>query len=161
MHTVRGKPGVGIVKANKALPPTYLWIAIAIMLVLHFLLPLANVIPWPWNLLGIVPFVCGIVLNIVADNAFRRAATTVKPFQESTTLVTSGVFRISRHPMYLGFVLSLVGIEVLLGTLAPLLVIPVFAVLMDAVFIQVEESMLEAKFGQSWLEYKAKVRRWI
>jgi protein-S-isoprenylcysteine O-methyltransferase Ste14 len=63
--------------------------------------------------------------------------------------------------MYLGFVLALIGIAVLLGSLAPFVVIPVIAVLMDRMFIEVEESMLQDKFGPSWLEYKAKVRRWI
>jgi protein-S-isoprenylcysteine O-methyltransferase Ste14 len=63
--------------------------------------------------------------------------------------------------MYLGFVLALIGIAVLLGSLAPFVVIPVFVVLMDRIFIQVEESMLQVKFAQAWLEYKATVRRWI
>ena len=148
-------------EGKKVLPPTYLWISIAIMLALHFLFPLTRIIHWPWNLLGIFPLACGIALNLIADNAFRTAKTTVKPFEESTALVTSGVFRISRHPMYLGFVLSLIGMAVLLGSLVSFLVIPVFAVLMDRVFIQVEERTLEAKFDQAWLDYKAKVRRWI
>jgi protein-S-isoprenylcysteine O-methyltransferase Ste14 len=148
-------------QGKMVLPPTYLWIAIAVMLALHFLLPLTKIIAWPWNLLGIIPLAGGIALNLIADNVFRTARTTVKPFQESTALVTSGVFRISRHPMYLGFVLVLIGLAVILGSLTPFIVVPVFAVLMDQVFIQIEESMLEEKFGQVWLEYKAKVRRWI
>jgi protein-S-isoprenylcysteine O-methyltransferase Ste14 len=148
-------------KGKEVLPPTYLWVAIAIMLVLHFLFPVTKIIPWPWNLLGLIPLACGIALNLIADNAFRKVETTVKPFQESTALVTRGVFRISRHPMYLGFVLAVIGIAVLLGSLAPYFVIPVFALLMDRVFIQVEERMLEGVFGQAWLEYKAQVRRWI
>ena len=148
-------------EGKKVLPPTYLWISIAIMLILNFLLPLTKIIPWPWNLLGIFPLACGLALNLIADNAFRTAKTTVKPFEESTALVTSGVFRTSRHPMYLGFVLFLIGIAVLLGSLVAFLVIPVFAALMDRVFIQVEERMLEAKFNQAWLDYREKVRRWI
>lgn len=63
--------------------------------------------------------------------------------------------------MYLGFVLTLIGIAVLLGSLVAFFVIPVFAVLIDRIFIQVEERMLEAKFDQAWLDYKAQVRRWI
>jgi protein-S-isoprenylcysteine O-methyltransferase Ste14 len=150
-----------MMKGKKTLPPTYLWAAIIIMLVLHFLLPLAKIIAWPWNLLGILPLAGGIALNLIADNAFRKAKTTVKPFEESTALVTGGVFRISRHPMYLGFVLALIGIGILLGSLAPWVVVPVFAVLMDRMFIQVEERMLQARFGEDWLQYKATVRRWI
>jgi protein-S-isoprenylcysteine O-methyltransferase Ste14 len=63
--------------------------------------------------------------------------------------------------MYLGFVLVLIGIAVLLGSLTPWFIVPLFAVLMDRVFISVEEQMLQARFGQAWSEYKAQVRRWI
>ena len=120
--------------------------AIAVIVILHLLLPVAKIIPVPWNIIGIIPLACGIAINIVADKAFHQAGTTVKPFEESTALITSGVFRFSRHPMYLGFVLILIGVAILL---------------MDRVFIHIEEQMLEEKFGQEWLGYKRSVRRWI
>jgi protein-S-isoprenylcysteine O-methyltransferase Ste14 len=63
--------------------------------------------------------------------------------------------------MYLGFVLVLIGIAALLGSLTPWIIVPLFAILMDQVFISVEERMLQAKFGQAWSEYTAQVRRWI
>jgi len=63
--------------------------------------------------------------------------------------------------MYLGFMLILAGIAVFMGSLTPYAVVVVFAVLMEVVFIRVEERMLEQKFGEAWLAYKAKVRRWI
>ena len=148
-------------KSRKILPPTYLLIAIAVIVILQFLLPLAKIIPVPWNIFGIIPLACGIALNMVADRAFHQASTTVKPFEESTTLITSGVFQFSRHPMYLGFVLILSGVAILLGSLIPYFVILVFVILMDRVFIRVEEQMLEEKFGQAWLEYKRSVRCWI
>jgi protein-S-isoprenylcysteine O-methyltransferase Ste14 len=148
-------------KRKPLLPPTYLWAAIIAMVAFHFLFPLKRIIPFPWDLLGLIPLALGIVLNLMADKAFRDAKTTVKPFRESTTLITDGVYRISRHPMYLGFVLILLGLAVLLGSLTPFMMIPVFAVVMDLVFIVVEEQMLEEKFGQAWLDYKAAVRRWL
>jgi protein-S-isoprenylcysteine O-methyltransferase Ste14 len=132
-----------------------------VMVALHFLSPVERIIPFPWDLLGVLPLVLGAALNLIADKAFRDAKTTVKPFQESATLVTDGVYRISRHPMYLGFVLILLGLAILLGSLTPLLVVPIFAVVMDRVFIVIEERMLAEKFGQAWLDYKAKVRRWV
>ena len=148
-------------KHQAVLPPTYLGIAIIVMVVIHFLFPLERIIPFPWDLLGALPLVLGAALNIIADQAFRAARTTVKPFQESIALVTDGVYRISRHPMYLGFVLSLLGLAILLGSLTPFLIVLIFAVVMDRVFIVVEERMLGEKFGQAWLNYKASVRRWI
>ena len=131
------------------------------MVVLHFVFPESKVIYFRWNLLGVVPLVIGIILNLVADGVFKKLGTTVKPFEESTALITTGVFRISRHPMYVGMVLILIGIAVLMGSLTPYAIIPVFAVLMEIVFIRVEERMLEEKFSEAWLVYKEKVRRWI
>jgi protein-S-isoprenylcysteine O-methyltransferase Ste14 len=146
---------------RNVLPPTLFYISIAIMVALHFLLPLMKVVPSPWNWLGLAPLACGVLLNIVADQAFHRAGTTVKPYQESTTLITEGVFEISRNPMYLGFVLILVGIAIFLRSLSPFLVVPVFSYLMDRIFITVEEQMLTEKFGMAWSDYKGRVRRWI
>jgi protein-S-isoprenylcysteine O-methyltransferase Ste14 len=146
---------------RKIMPTTYLLISILMMVALHFRIPLVQVIPVPWNMVGALPIVAGVALNLIADNAFRKGSTTVKPFEESNILVTNGVFCLSRNPMYLGFILILLGIAVILGSLTPFAIVPVFAVLMDQVFIQVEESMLQVKFDQDWLEYKATVRRWI
>ena len=148
-------------KERKVLPPTYLFVAIVIMVVLHFLLPGVKIVAYHWNLLGVVPLVLGIVMNLIADRAFKKVGTTVKPYEESTTLITEGVFRVSRHPMYVGFVLILLGIAILGGSLTPYIVILIFAILMDVVFIRVEEKMLEETFGETWMEYKKKVRRWI
>jgi len=148
-------------KNKSVLPPTYLFVAIVIMLVLHFLFPGAKLITLPWNLLGAVPLVLGIAMNLIADRAFKKVGTTVKPYEESTTLITEGVFRMSRHPMYVGFVLILFGIAIFVGSLTPYAVILIFAILMGVVFIRVEERMLEETFGETWMEYKKKVRRWI
>jgi protein-S-isoprenylcysteine O-methyltransferase Ste14 len=143
------------------LPPTYLWISIGVMIALHFLLPLVIIVPWPWSLAGIIQLALGAVINILADREFKEANTTVKPFKESSAMITDGVFQISRNPMYLGFALILIGIAVLLGSLTPFVVIPIFALLMDQIFIRVEEQMLEEKFVLTWLDYKRRVRRWI
>jgi len=148
-------------KRKPVLPPTYLWTAVIVMVALHFVLPAAKIIPFPWQLIGVLPLALGAALNIIADRAFRVSKTTVKPFRESAALITDGVYRISRHPMYLGFVLMLLGLAILLGSLTPLWVVPIFAIVMDRVFIVVEERMLAEKFGQAWLDYKAEVRRWV
>ena len=147
--------------SSKMLPPTYLLIAIAVMVVLHFVFPIMTVVSLPWSLLGIVPLVVGVVINMVASNTFQRVNTTIKPFEEATTLATSGVYQVSRNPMYLGFALILAGIAILLGSVTPYVVIPVFMILIERNFIQIEEQGLEQKFGQQWLEYRQRVRRWV
>lgn len=148
-------------KCMKVLPPTYLFIAIVIMVALHFLFPVAKFITLPWNVLGIIPLVLGIAMNLIADRAFKKVGTTVKPYEASRTLITEGVFRVSRHPMYVGFVLILLGIAIFMGSLMPYAIIMIFASLMDKIFIRVEERMLEETFGEAWLGYKKEVRRWI
>jgi protein-S-isoprenylcysteine O-methyltransferase Ste14 len=148
-------------KNKKILPPTYLLVSIIAMLMLRFLLPQANIFTAPWNLIGIAPLIMGTAINVVADNIFRRAGTTVRPFEQSMKLIRTGPYGFSRNPMYLGFVLILLGVAILLGSFAPLLVIGLFVLLTDSEFIKVEEHMLAEKFGLEWSEYKGKVRRWI
>ena len=143
------------------LPPTYLLIAMLIVILLHFVLPIGALLRIPWNLLGLIPLAVGVWLNLVADRAFKTRTTTVKPFEPSTALITDGAFAVSRHPMYLGFVLILIGLGMLLGSISPYIVVIVFAILMEAVFIDREEQMMAEQFGEDWQHYKARVRRWI
>jgi protein-S-isoprenylcysteine O-methyltransferase Ste14 len=146
---------------KKALPPTYLLSSISLMVFLHYLLPLAEIIPYPWQLSGAVPLCIGIIFNLMADQALKKFNTTVKPFEESDNLVTTGIYGVSRHPMYIGMVLLLLGIAIFFGSLTPFFVIPIFAFLINEKFITVEEQILEKRFGKNWSAYKAKVRRWI
>jgi len=148
-------------KAKKIMPITYLLIAIIAMIALHLLFPEMIIIPPLWNFLGLIPLILGVTINLIADNAFHRANTTVKPFEESSALVTRGAFRISRNPMYLGFVLILIGIAVLMRSLTPYLVVVAFAILIDRIYIKVEERMLAEKFGSDWKAYKERTRRWL
>jgi protein-S-isoprenylcysteine O-methyltransferase Ste14 len=143
------------------LPPTYLLIALLGMVGVHLIVPIVHFIPRLWNLWGLVPLGFGVVINFLADQQFHQAQTTVKPYEKSTILITGGVFRYSRNPMYLGFVMILLGVALLLGSLAPFLVIPLFIAIMHLRFIRDEEHMLAETFGQGWQTYVQKVRRWI
>jgi len=148
-------------QAKRTMPTTYLLISIIVMTVLHSLFPAMRIIPPLWNLLGLVPLALGVIINLVADKAFHKANTTVKPFEESSALITQGVFRASRNPMYLGFVLILIGIAVLMRSLTPYVVVLAFAILIDRMYITVEERMLAEKFGTEWEEYRQSTRRWL
>jgi protein-S-isoprenylcysteine O-methyltransferase Ste14 len=153
--------GGRIVKVKQVMPTTWLLLAIVVAIALHFLFPVVRIVPVPWNLLGILLLAAGVAINLVADGAFRKANTTVKPFQESSSLIVDGAFRTSRNPMYLGFVLILIGVAVLLGSLAPYAVVLAFAILMDRAYVRVEERMLAAKFGGEWEAYRQTTRRWL
>src|SRR5690242_5301769 len=94
-------------------PPVFLAAALLAMVVAHFTLPVVELLRFPLTLIGLVPIAAGVVLNLVADRAFKRHGTTVKPFERSSTLMTTGVFGVSRNPMYLGMILLLVGVGLL------------------------------------------------
>jgi len=69
---------------------------------LHFAFPIKKIVAFPYSLLGIPLIIVGGGLNVWADSLFKKHRTTVKPHESPTALVTSGPFRLSRHPMYLG-----------------------------------------------------------
>jgi protein-S-isoprenylcysteine O-methyltransferase Ste14 len=150
-----------VVKTCKIMPTSILLVSLLVMLGLHFGVSWVQIIPVPWNILGVIPLILGIIINILADNALKIAHTTVKPFQESESLVTGSVYRFSRHPMYLGFSLILLGVAVFLRSLSPFFVVFVFMILMEILYIHTEEEMMGEKFGEAWQAYSRKVRRWI
>lgn len=143
------------------LPPFYLLGGLAAMLVLHFFLPGLRVIPMPWAMAGTFLMVAGLALTITGAQTFHRVETPVRPFEESTTLVTHGPFRLSRNPMYLGMFTALVGTAALLGTLTPWVVPPVFAAVIHHFFIVPEEKLMEQTFGNEYRSYRSRVGRWF
>ena len=146
---------------KKIFPPVYLLIAIIMMTVLHFTFRGIDLILFPWNLIGIIPLVCGLTIACLVSNTFNKRKTTIKPFKESTVLITDGLFKFSRHPIYLGFTIMLLGIVILFGSLTPLLMVFVFIAIIQLVFIKAEEQMMEEQFGKEWREYQQKVRQWL
>ncbi len=142
-------------------PLEYTLAAVLMMLGLHFVVPVARVVPTPWTLLGIVPLAAGVAISAAAEQAFHRAGTTVQPFQSSSVLVTRGLYHITRNPMYGGAVLVLAGVAIILGSLTPWIMVVLFVVIVDRQFVVKEEKMLAQRFGEEWRSYAARTRRWI
>ncbi len=94
---------------------------------------------------------------------FYRHKANIDPQQldKTTTLVTSGIFRVSRNPMYLSLLLMLSGWALWLGNLLAWTGVAVFVFLMNRFQISQEEAYLEKQFGEDYRRYKSKVRRWI
>jgi protein-S-isoprenylcysteine O-methyltransferase Ste14 len=143
------------------LPPTYLLVSLVFMIAIHFSFPGLRLLPVPWNLVGILPVGLGVAVATTAEAQFHKLNTTVHPFKPSTSLVVDGMFRYSRNPMYLGFVLILVGVDILLGSLMPFILLPIFTAIIQFKFIRIEEKMMAESFGKAWLEYTQQTRRWI
>ncbi len=145
----------------RLLPPVYLLFSLLTMLGLHYAVPGTRWIETPWRYLGFVPAAAGFAVVFYAAGLFRKHSTTIRPFKESSSLVTEGPFRFSRNPIYLSMVIALAGVAVVLGTATPLLVLPVFAWIITTQFIRVEEAMLIERFGDPYLDYQKRVRRWV
>ncbi|KFZ31001.1 protein-S-isoprenylcysteine methyltransferase [Pseudidiomarina salinarum] len=143
---------------------------LALVLLIGALMWLTNWL-WPtgaWHFsdlrqAGVGFVVAGVLIAAAGVWQFRRAATTVNPMDPnlSSSLVQNGIYRFSRNPMYLGFLMMLIGWALWLGSLPALIWLPVFVIYMNRFQIVPEERMLLAKFGDSYCEYCRRVRRWF
>lgn len=143
------------------MPPVYFLGAMLSMMALHVLVPVLGRIGGVWQYAGAGVMVASMIFMVVSARLFDKLGTTIKPFEESSTLAVTGPFTISRNPMYLGMLGALVGLALVLGTASPVVVIPLFAWIITTRFIVAEERALEARFGSRYTEYKNLVRRWI
>lgn len=103
----------------------------------------------------------GVLLIVVAVMQMRRHRTAVMPRQEASTLMTTGVFRRSRNPIYLGMALLLLGWILRLDAPFALPLVPLFVWLVERRFILGEEAMLARNFGPAWERYRGATRRWL
>ena len=130
---------------------------------------LAWVLPWPGAelpgrvLLASLVALSGVAAGVAGIIEFRRARTTVNPMTPgaSSSLVERGIYRHTRNPMYLGMALVLLGWAIWLGGVAAVAALPVFTLYMTRFQIVPEERFLEAKFGQTFVAYRGRVRRWL
>ena len=144
-------------------PPVYALSTAGLMWLLDSYCPIAHLFQNPWNLLGWVFIVIGVIIDLWSVGLFWKAKTTVNPMKpdDSKNIVESGMYRYSRNPMYLGMLCILTGWGVLLGSLSPLLGLPLFIMIITRQQIIPEEKTLSNKFGQVYLDYKHRVRRWL
>ena len=107
--------------------------------------------------------VLGVAVAIAGVASFRRAQTTVNPLKPESTssLVVSGVYRVSRNPMYVGMLLVLLGWGVLLSNVLALPIVPGFVLYMNRFQIGPEETVLAELFGEEYATYRSRVRRWL
>lgn len=141
-------------------PPHYFLMAIVAMFALAWPTGTA-LLASPWHYIGIVVLAFGIAMAVAASRQFAAVGTNIVPLTPSSALVTSGAFALTRNPMYLGMVLALIGTALLLNRPLPWLVPIGFAVLLYLRFIRHEEALMAQTFGDAYLEYKQRVRRWI
>jgi protein-S-isoprenylcysteine O-methyltransferase Ste14 len=149
------RPGVPIA------PPLLFVLPILVSLALEWLVPtgfMHGALRW---VLGALLVFVGIALNVGGFITQKRAGTDPIPFNPSTRIVVQGLYRFTRNPMYIGFALWTLGLAILVDSAWMLLAVPIGLILTDRIVITREERYLERKFGEEYLDYKRRVRRWI
>jgi len=134
----------------------FMWLVAWAMPALGFRSPVRDLVAMSLALAGAVTSALGVI-------SFRRAGTTVNPMkpESSSSLVTSGIYRLTRNPMYLGFLLVLLGWAVFLSSILAFLFLPAFIVYMNHFQIEPEERALATLFREAFAAYKARARRWL
>ena len=118
----------------------------------------------PWRFaFALIVGTAGFAIVLAGVLAFRQAKTTVNPLtpDATTTMVTSGIYRFTRNPMYLGFLLVLAGWAIYLANILAFALLPLFMWYMNRFQILPEERALDAKFSHAFTAYKCSVRRWL
>ena len=112
---------------------------------------------------AVVLLTAGLLLMIAAVGSFIAARTSINPLRpmRASRLITTGVFRFSRNPIYLGDLLLLAALAVVLGNAINLVWLGLFVCYINRYQIAPEERALTALFGEAYLQYCAKVRRWL
>lgn len=142
-------------------PPVWLLLGLIAVFALNETWPLLRFTSLAWQVVGGVVIVMGLLLLVAANGLFVRAGTEVIPFRPVSSLVTGGVYRLSRNPMYLGMALVLLGCALTVGAVSALAIPPVFAVILQVRFIHHEERLLQGLFPEEYPAYCARVRRWL
>ena len=111
-------------------------------------------------ILGVELMVAGLALVIMARRSFLAAGTNVEPWKPSTTVVATGIFAWLRNPMYVGGTAALIGLAILLASDWMVVTTVVMVLVLHFGVVQREERYLEAKFGDAYRNYKARVSRY-
>jgi protein-S-isoprenylcysteine O-methyltransferase Ste14 len=143
-------------------PPVIFIISSLIMYILNTYYSIKKILIYPWNLLGIIFILNGILIIFTSIFQLKKAKTTISPTELDLTskLVTSGIFQYTRNPIYLGSLVILFGFAFILGNLSPWIMPFVFYTYITIFQIKPEEKFLYSKFGDLYSEYKKKVPRW-
>lgn len=127
----------------------------------HWLLPVNTLGVTRFKLAGIVFFAAGFGVMIQAWWQFKQARVAICPTDKTDRLITDGIYRLSRNPMYLGMVSMLTGIALWSGSLPFYAAAATYFIILDRVFSPYEEAKLGAAFADRYADYAARVRRWI
>ncbi len=142
-------------------PPHYLALSILAIIAIDYFVSVELMSGERAFRIGIVLLIVSLTLTVSAARLFSKAGTGIVPFSESTVLVAKGAYRFTRNPMYLGMFVLLVAVSFLVNSLIGLLVLIPFFLIIRNRFVLKEEEHMEAAFGEEYLAFKSRVRRWL
>ena len=145
----------------KTHPPILLLLSLMAAFLLNWLFPLPIALPDYFRASGILIAAAGFASAFMAVRQFGVARTTLDPHGSVGALVTSGPYRFSRNPIYLGFICVLIGLPLAFGSYWGALLSPVLVLALNGLVIQYEEAYLENKFKDQYTGYRSRVRRWL
>ncbi len=154
-QTMKGGPNPGLLR-----PPLIFLGSILLGIALNWAWPL----PFrsaTFGLIGPLLTLCAVLLFLLSYLEFRAAGTSVRGSKRSNTIVRTGPYRFSRNPIYLSFILFVIGLSVWLNDVWLLLTLLPAVGIIAAVVIPREERFLDRAFGDQYSSYKAAVRRWL
>ncbi|MEQ1510867.1 MAG: isoprenylcysteine carboxylmethyltransferase family protein [Sphingopyxis sp.] len=149
--------------ARVSFPPPLIYLGmLAAGLALDFILPWQVALPTSARIAAAALLIgSGIGLSLAATGRFRRAHNDVRPWKSTTSIVDTGIYAITRNPMYLGMLHVFLGLAAALSSLGALLMALPLVIIIRTQVIAREERYLTAKFGAEYVAYKARVRRWL
>jgi protein-S-isoprenylcysteine O-methyltransferase Ste14 len=151
----------GHARMYKYVPGSTLGASIIIAVVLHYFFPVTILIPFPYNLLGLVIVGLGIYLAFLSVRLLISYNTTFEAGGNPSSLVTRRPYSYSRNPIYLGFLLIALGTATILSSLSAFIAPIIFFLVVNTIIIPFEENRLQKNFGIEYERYKESVRRWL
>jgi protein-S-isoprenylcysteine O-methyltransferase Ste14 len=141
-------------------PPLLAGALLAGTLILHFVLPENRTVAWH-HVIGLLMVAAGTGICVFPAAVFQARDTTKNPYGEPAAFVVQAPYTSTRNPMYLGLTTLLAGFAIFFGSIVMLAAPAVFAFVIDGKVIPREEETMERLFGQQYLDYKTRVRRWL
>jgi len=146
---------------KRLIPLTLFAICLGLVFLSRWAWHMDNFLRHPVTYFGAASVLLGAALAVLGLYQLRKARTTVAAFHEPEHLVTGGVYRFTRNPIYLGLALMLAGADILLGTHCLLVPMLVFLIAVDRWVVRREEKTIARKFGKEYEDYRSKTPRWV
>ena len=142
-------------------PPVVAMFYIIVAILLGIFIPLVSELSRTIRNIGFGFVVIGFLFGVAAFIEFRKAKTTILPHGSVSNIISSGIFRFTRNPIYLGFLLMVIGFPLNYGSIWGIIAAPFFVTTMNRLVIEKEEAYLEKKFKEEYTSFKSSVRRWL